>query len=78
MKRMNSSEINVIIDSLQGCLNWNSEDLEKDFSSFLNQEIPTISKQEAETILQDFLNLPAKERSSVEFDYYKFLEKYFN
>lgn len=78
MKKMNNYEMNILIDSLQSCLNWNGENLEEDFSKFISQEIPEVSKEEAEKILQDFLNLSPIERASINFDYYKFLSKYFN
>lgn len=77
MKETENKEL-ILINSLQSCLKWESECLEKDFANFISEEIPEISKEQALTILNGFMKIPSLKRESINFDYQAFLENYLN
>lgn len=66
---------NVIIDSLRSCTNWDTINLEKDFSEFIYAETG-ISFERAEQILKDFLDISPLTRDDMSFDFNNFLKRY--
>ncbi len=70
-----SQKLNIIIDSLRSCTNWDTIDLEKDFNEFISTETG-LSDQRAEKILKDFLSINPLTRDDMNFNFDEFLSSY--
>lgn len=74
---MNQKLETLLINSLQSALEWDTDDIEKEFSKHIHNNFPEISSEKAAKILDNFLKLNALEREQIEFDFSKFLKSQF-
>ena len=70
--KLKTKEINLIESTLANILDWDSANLEKDFSEFISKET-SLSKSKAKKVLVNYLNICPVVRCSIKFDFKEFI-----
>jgi hypothetical protein len=70
---LSKNELDIISNSLANIYDWDSEKVEKDFVTFLKDEIPSLQEKKIESLFTAYDKLPVKEKMSLHFDYQDFI-----
>jgi hypothetical protein len=66
-------EMRILINTLSNIYDWSSENLEKDFVSFIQSEIKTIPEDKIVNLFNKFESIPTLERESIHFNFESFI-----
>ncbi len=64
----------ILENSLANVFDWESENLEKDFVSYITSEIPTLTQDSVITLFNKFTSLNPIQRDSVSFNLQHFIQ----
>lgn len=69
------TEIEILTSTLPNILDWESDDIQKDFVHFVCEENEILSPEKASELLNRYLELPPLERDELTFDIEGFITK---
>lgn len=74
---LTEKDYSIIKDSLANVMDWDSENLEKDFVSLITTEIPNLPQAKVVKMFEQFISLHPIQRDAIDFDFQAFIQTCF-
>jgi hypothetical protein len=71
---LTQKDYSIITDSLANLMDWDSENLEKDFVSLIATEIPNLPQDKVIKMFEQFICLHPIQRDALDFDFQAFIQ----